>query len=711
MAVRQRTRTLTDAEVNALLSQQQAPAASQTETLGTEEDPQAVLARYRAAHPEDPQARVVQFGEPGYPGSQSRYDEPSRAWVALTDAEIAQKLEQERAREAEIASLQSGPVESFAAGAVEQIPFLDEAAAGVTGLVTGTPYEEVRRLQGDLQTYDRENYGAERNAGGVAGFAAGLAAPGSGYVRAGQGIGQIGRAALVGGAYGGLYGAGAAEDGYANRLRGAAVGAASGAALGGGLQAAGNYAGRLAGIAQTARPSTPFQNRVADFERVGVDPTLAGTGGPVSQRLAQTLSGNLLTGGPIRRAADLAREQTIGAVDDIASRYGSAEGRDTAGRVVRRASEAGAQRFRQEGGQLYTPINQLEQSNLSPIQLSNAATALSEELAVFRTPELRSWFTRNATELSDLEGVINRANAAGGATLAEARRLRTAVGKALDNPETFTSQSEAGLRRMYGALSDDITAGARQLGGEDAVNALSRADTYYSAARTRANDTLKQFYDVQTDAEAYNRLAAAARTSGNRSSWQTLRQLRDSVTPEEWGDIGSGVIRTLGQRGDDFSAAQFATEWEKLTPQARRVLFGGTGREELFSDLSALARVARTQREAGRFYNASESGNTVGNLGVGSAAGGSIVAAASGNPLPLIALVGTGATGNGLSRLLTSPGVARWAAGSARNAVRDGDRLARRNAQFADWWSVSRDAVARSAGQNAGAYQSDRTEE
>lgn len=154
----------------------------------------------------------------------------------------------------------SGRLEAFSAAATEQIPFLDEAAAGVAGLLTGRSYDEVRALQSDVANYDRATYGNERNAGGVAGFGVGLVAPGGAYIAGARGGAQVARAASVGAGYGAVYGAGAGDDTYASRLTGAGVGAATGAAGGAvlqsGAQLATPYATRLASIAGNAvRPA------------------------------------------------------------------------------------------------------------------------------------------------------------------------------------------------------------------------------------------------------------------------------------------------------------------------------------------------------------------------------------------------------------------------------------------------------------------------
>lgn len=236
--------------------------------------------------------------------------------------------------------LQSGQAEAFSAAATEQIPFLDEAAAFTTGLITGTPYSEVRQLQQDLKGYDRQNYGAARNAGGVAGFAAGLAAPGSSYIQGARGAAAVGRAATVGGAYGGLYGLGAGEGSLLDRAPGGAVGVVTGAVGGAGLQALGNAAPSIASrLRSIANPNSPppirgdaeqraaarvvraigqdqggaatERSRLADL---GVNPALIDVAGGTTERLVRTAAApagegaNLAVSNVVARQADLRPE-------------------------------------------------------------------------------------------------------------------------------------------------------------------------------------------------------------------------------------------------------------------------------------------------------------------------------------------------------------------------------------------------------------------
>lgn len=163
-------------------------------------------------------------------------------------------------------------IDAIGAGALaasEQIPFLDESIAFTTGLATGEGYDTTRARQQDLASIDRQSQPLARNAGGVAGFATGLLAPGAGYIGRGANAAQMaGRAAQVSAIGGGIYGAGAADDSYASRLSGLGQGAVVGAATGGLFQMGANRlnSGSVRSIAAPA-------SQARRLSRAGIDLT------------------------------------------------------------------------------------------------------------------------------------------------------------------------------------------------------------------------------------------------------------------------------------------------------------------------------------------------------------------------------------------------------------------------------------------------------
>lgn len=133
-------------------------------------------------------------------------------------------------------------VGAFASAATEQVPFADEAATGLSAMLSGRGYSEERQRVLDQRDRMNQTDRGSRVAGGLTGFATSLAAPGGAFIGRG---GTIANRALrgfgVGSAMGAAYGAGAAEGGVGER----AIGAGQGALLGGGIGAAAPVAGAV----------------------------------------------------------------------------------------------------------------------------------------------------------------------------------------------------------------------------------------------------------------------------------------------------------------------------------------------------------------------------------------------------------------------------------------------------------------------------------
>lgn len=125
---------------------------------------------------------------------------------------------------------------AFAMAAAEQVPFLDEAAVAAAGAISGRGYSDTRDSYRALQDIDNQVNRGQRIAGGLTGFGATIIAPGFGagrYIQGAQGAAGLGRAAAVGGAAGGVFGAGAADGGLDERVRAGALGTVLGAGTGG----------------------------------------------------------------------------------------------------------------------------------------------------------------------------------------------------------------------------------------------------------------------------------------------------------------------------------------------------------------------------------------------------------------------------------------------------------------------------------------------
>lgn len=155
--------------------------------------------------------------------------------------------------------------------------------------------------------------------------------------------------------------------------------------------------------------------------------------------------------------------------------------------------------------------------------------------------------------------------------------------------------------------------------------------------------------------------------SGTEAGATVLRKVTQSLPVEAKRALSASVVRRLGRAtnsqqnddGDAFSSQTFLTNWSKLSPEAKRVLFDSHG-PEFRRDMDALARVASNLRDGSKvFANPSGTAGATAGVGLLSAVGTTV---GTGN-FPLAAKIVAGAMAtNGAARFLTNPNVVKWLA-------------------------------------------------
>ncbi len=198
----------------------------------------------------------------------------------------------------------------------------------------------------------------------------------------------------------------------------------------------------------------------------------------------------------------------------------------------------------------------------------------------------------NAPELSKVlsEGPFQRVSQAlqtDGANVrfTDLRGLRTWVREAQGNPTLRDSIGSANLQRLEGALTEDIYANAASLAGPKAAAHLKRADDFYRAGSNRINNSLNTYFKALSGETAYSKVVSAAGSSSTADA-KTLVALKRSLKPEDWGDVSANVLSELGKPlpgaaevGNDagFSVSTFVSNYNKLSPRGKDILFGSTG--------------------------------------------------------------------------------------------------------------------------------------
>jgi hypothetical protein len=479
-------------------------------------------------------------------------------------------------------------------------------------------------------------------------------------------------AAKLGAAYGGAYGAGSAEGGLAERASGALAGAAAGATVGAGASALSPY------VAKAVEPLLPISMRAprglapdvadaakaegVDLIRPMVDPTAISDYG--------ALESNVYSQPIIRGAAGRVRGQIEDRAEAL-SQGGTPLEPDAAGGVVQDAGRRFIQRSKGVANALYNRARTLAGDKRFVPQ--NAIDQIEAEVAQLRqNPET------NAGEINFLEGLHSDLASPGGKTVDELRQLRTSLRGRIAEQNLTATQAEARAVRALDATQQDVAANA-----PEAATAYRRADTYYRERQTHIDDIVKRLTGgkVGTDEfqvsgeQAFQRLKSMASPGGDG---RRLGALMRDLDPNERQDIAATIAQSLGRRAPDepFSTALFLSQTRKLSPSARRTIFGPDGAQSIDN----LRLLSRKLEEAGKDINRSRSATVLERQGIRTAARAFITGlaglgsgVATGSISGGIAGVGVAGTAMGVSavrrvlsaRAMVNPRVSRWLAEAA----------------------------------------------
>ena len=425
--------------------------------------------------------------------------------------------------------------------------------------------------------------------------------------------------------------------------------------------------------------------RLQDFEGQGVTPSVPAVGQGRATGLAAQ-AGRILPFSPVQRGIAQNTVETQAATERAAAQYGTAADEFAGGNVARNAMTRFAADKSQAASDYGTFFGHMQGAPDAPIP--NTLRVLSDLKGRFpNAPGLTDIFTsppilRMNQELQprtvNIPGktspILNQFGQPTAVTAAqtvqrggklgmdELKAMRSKIGEQLEAPTIGPDSIPRGqLKQLYGALTQDMrmAAGAR---GPDAVRALVKAEGNYKI-RMGIIDRLDTITNKDAPEGVFQAIDRAATTGGGQDAG-LLGAIKRTATPDEWNDVAAAVVRRLGNPkpgvprapGEpDFSVGSVATNWRKLTPRAKNMLFGpdkpGTPR----AGLEELSRVASSLQNVGKLANTSHSAEVgaafamVGEL-FGSLAAGRV-------PIPELAAY----TGSyGASKLLMSPAFARW---------------------------------------------------
>ena len=418
-----------------------------------------------------------------------------------------------------------------------------------------------------------------------------------------------------------------------------------------------------------------MQRTIEDFARLGATPSV----GQASGNWAMQGIENLLAGGPT--SAGVMSRFAERQADDISAglrRMADGLSPNASGERAGRAIERGAQTFRNNTNAvkraLYWQADRLIPDN-TPAPLANTW----QTVVRLTTPDPGAAATTGSLvqpTILRLRDNLEQDLAAGGGrlTYSALKRIRSDVGEAISNSSPLNPSSDIReMRQLYAALSRDMEAVAQSRGPE-AVAAAKRANNYTRAVADRL-ELVERIVDKHGGPE---RIFNAV-MQGTRDGGTTLRAVMQSLPRDGQKAVTAAVIKrmgmpTPGQAGmnasEEFSAATFLTNWNRVSPEARRALFDRYG-AGFSAAMDRIARVAENIKQGSKvFQNPSGTTNRGAAIGYGTALGGSIAQAPiTGHYWPVVATVMGGIGANLAARALTNPRIVNWLAMTTKMPV------------------------------------------
>lgn len=425
-----------------------------------------------------------------------------------------------------------------------------------------------------------------------------------------------------------------------------------------------------------------MRNTLADFQALGTTPSVGQASG---NRMIQGAE-NLLAGGPtsagvMNRFAERQADDIGAGLRQMADNFTPNASAERAGRAVERGVEQFGRNVSAQKRALYWQADRYIPET-TPVALNNTMQAVGH----LTTPMQGASATTGALvnpRLAALRQTLADDLAAGNGQIpyAALKRIRTNIGEQISDyslsPDTPTRE----LKQLYAGLSRDMEAAA-QAQGPDAVRAARRANNYTRVAA----DRLEQVQRVVDKNGGPERIYTAA-MSGTRDGGTTLRAVMQSLPKDGQQAVTGAVIKRMGMAnpgaqdaaGEAFNASTFLTNWNKISPEAKRALFDRHG-PAFSNDMDRIAKVADNIKSGSQvFANPSGTANRAAAMTYGASLVGSLFTGGTG----ILAATGLGA--NGLARLMTNPEVVKKLANTTTMPVggvlvtaRDLQRIAQR---------------------------------
>lgn len=403
--------------------------------------------------------------------------------------------------------------------------------------------------------------------------------------------------------------------------------------------------------------------------------TQGGIGSTVDKELRQSAGG----AGVFRKTLDEQSTAMGNRVNDITKTLGGSSSPERAGRAVQRGIEEGfLPRFRSQSQQLYDQAEQLVPASTTfvpqeTLNFFGSQGGRDDATRVFQGlghPFLQQWG-------QDLQNEILK-NSNTGVTFGLLRDFRSRLGDIMSGKQAIEGLNQTTVKKLYGALSDDMRTAVAANGGPAGVQAWDRAAKHWAAGMGRIENVLQPILDKNVPEKAFTSLMSGTK-DGATALRSTMRSLntaeREVVSSTALSRLGKAAVSAQDASGEVFDPVRFVNQWATLAPESRSALFTGVN-PQVVRDLNTIARAASVIKNSGQALGGPPATASAGLLtaimkGLGAGAiGGAIGGPGTGAAITGAMLGGKAAATGGsyllAERVFTNPRMIRWLTGTTQ---------------------------------------------
>lgn len=399
-----------------------------------------------------------------------------------------------------------------------------------------------------------------------------------------KGVGLAGEGfsrAVGGGAYlGGTSGLGETEDldNVPQSLTDVAEGTFGGGIVGGSVQQL------LPGAISTAKkvvnaPRALFQKvigvtpksqeTIKAFEEAGVSPTLANVTQGQTTKTFQNLLGNFPgSRGEIEKATQRQVDQIAKQIAGITKSEGGTI--QEAGKIIKEGAINAKQTLERKIKSNYDQLDKFipteivgGQARQSKIPTTNLREAFKDESVADslvnnkQTSEVLKNYQRRLDSFGDEAGNMPYSNI---------KSLRSTIGRKMQTA-LMDGDETSSLKKLYGALSEDMKAAVIDKGGEKGLQAFNKANNAFGRYQDALESKINPLIKAKTPSKVYNLVL-----SGTKQGGTDARRIMKVLDPQQGDFVRGTIAREMGLANEGlqdakrgvFSPNKFLTEYNKM---------------------------------------------------------------------------------------------------------------------------------------------------